>query len=1234
MTQQISLAAQKVEQNIQSDCMFKTLGDLLRATPHQPSLSGLQDIDYPNMLNLAQKIPLISNISTVPLPTEVLEEYMHRQHNCALGIFPELSRAWLSVDSSIFFWAYDNASDVAYYDGLEHAIVAVHLFKPKKNVFKSHIKYLLCLTTSIEITLLGVTCAEDESGFLATVGLIPDPLFKIPTDNVIFSVLAGTNDGRIFLGGNDGCLYEIAYQSEDSWFSKKCRKINHSHSMLSYITPSFLNFSESETIVEIVIDNDRRLLYTRTEKNSLQLFDIGSEDGSIRHVTTKTPSAIVNQASCIARTIENSNFKPIVGIQALTGRESENIHLVAVTQAGVRLYFSACGGERPSSLDLVHVRLPPGFTPVSIMQRPNAVRTVYHRQNTCIMASSQTENKDTLWVLSNDFYVHEDQIMEAFSVNSLGGRVWCIAEELRPNTSYINQEVPTPPLVVTQHFEERRKIVLLTSDGVYIFYKQRPMDQLNLLLSENQSPDAPAIKSFFQSTKLTEACLTSLILASSTHLPHEKQLSDWATVSFFKFGGSPRLLKTNIMSSPMASHLNSSILDQLDIQFSARHDSIYLYLARILRPIWSLRVVNIEINQQNQTILTNSSSVKEISLILKRLNEMKEFLDKNIQSVIDHDKPNKISVRDDINDATILERESLNAIQVLLLRSIEVLNLYRLLYDHQFSVICSNLPAETQSKLTSTSFAELIVSGTDLTTSIASALVRRYLEDHITTDAISRRLHELCPSIFRKEHAIQARAHEMILQSRVIVDKNDRDNTMTEAVALLKKIGVRLDLQAVCDLLHSAGAYRYIVDICLFIAEKRDPLNLASFIQPKVLKPSMDNGEERDRAAAVSYRMDCYSKIIDTLNRLINTEDFNEVFETCAKSQDELFHTKLYEWLCEKNLSEKLLVVESPFVESFLMKKAESESFANNYLDLMWKFYERRGNYLGAAKILYKLATKQSHEYGLQERLEYLSRAKVCVEAIVTPVDFLHELEENMDVARIQIQVHDRLKELPETQATLSAISRLNFTLYDLTELYQNYALKFNMYDCQLAILKCGNHSDQALIEKLWKCIIDDVLETHSMDSPDNQLHILGNKIEKLGRTLMPTERFFPLYFIISNLEFATHSYNNPRWVPQCLIKIGFRPIGLLEPYHKFYKSRDQSTSWPGKSIHVMNVIAMLMEDSWTRSDRPFSVACLDVICDYLLDLYSMTSSDNSAKQLQERFTALQIRMNDLLKST
>lgn len=74
--------------------------------------------------------------------------------------------------------------------------------------------------------------------------LQPEPLFHLPSDNVGMMCVEGTAEGRLFLGGKDGSLYEVTYQARDGWFSKRCQLINHSLSHLSFLIPSFLSFTE------------------------------------------------------------------------------------------------------------------------------------------------------------------------------------------------------------------------------------------------------------------------------------------------------------------------------------------------------------------------------------------------------------------------------------------------------------------------------------------------------------------------------------------------------------------------------------------------------------------------------------------------------------------------------------------------------------------------------------------------------------------------------------------------------------------------------------------------------------------------------------------------------------------------------------------------------------------------------------------------------------------------------
>ena len=99
------------------------------------------------------------------------------------------------------------------------------LVDPNPGVFKPHIRHLLVLITATDILLLGVgfsagggsvsdpNSPEDPAAAsVAEMHLLPEPLFTLPTDNVVYVTIVGTDKGRIFLGGKDNSLTEIDYQ--------------------------------------------------------------------------------------------------------------------------------------------------------------------------------------------------------------------------------------------------------------------------------------------------------------------------------------------------------------------------------------------------------------------------------------------------------------------------------------------------------------------------------------------------------------------------------------------------------------------------------------------------------------------------------------------------------------------------------------------------------------------------------------------------------------------------------------------------------------------------------------------------------------------------------------------------------------------------------------------------------------------------------------------------------------
>lgn len=1229
-------------------------------------MTGLYDNDYPNLAEIALTIKSLTNLQTlqtIPLPSELTNQFVHAQQNCEMGLFTEINRAWLTIDSNIYLWAYDNASDVAYYDGLTEPILGVGLIKPRQGVFKDYIKYLLCLTTSVEILILGLTC-NVENGEIVDLLLIPEPIFSLPTDNVVMNIIQGTDSGRLFLGGKDGCLYEIFYQATETWYSKKCKKMNHSRSTFSFLLPTMFNFSTVDPIVQIEVDNTRNILYTRTENGTIDVYDLGSNGDQTYRCASKSLSSIAYTASQIVKTIDSKNFKPIVHIQPVENCESVYINLIAITQSGFRLYLttynSARSDSRPENLNLVHVRLPPGYTALSSSQRANNVHLAYHRRGNTILVATQNDGKDVLWILNNDPFPFERQLSEVYCAIPVHNTIWKMTEEMRPQIVHQKNLVKLgnsskavefePPTLITQEMEESRKYVFLTANGVHICYKPRPVDHLKQLLLDNQGYDNEAVKGFFLLYKENQACAIALTLACNIQSPQEKIFAEWAKLAFFKYGGESQIAYSNQngahqvqISTPNQSIINQSIpplaspitqspiqpLQSLvalspsydrrrlptspptqqqfinqtmnspamnqqqlignqstavqniepTVQYSSKHNGLYLYFTRLIRPIWNYHVVKSQIVKTvngNRECLFSSITVEEINIYLEKLSNLKDFLIKNIQFTnqdtnVNYSFMNQLPAQ--IFTAQTHEKTSFYNLLQLISRCLEVLGLWRLLNENEFFKLAACLPKELQIQLKSMNFKDLVVLGNEICALLASALVQCCIEENLNTETTCNKLNEVCPSIFKQENALLAKAHEIINKAKLCQSKKDAESMIEEAVSIFRNIGSRINLEQACVLLESVHAFKEIVKLVIEISAARDKDNLALYYY-KNGEPVEDNqGRNVYFLRCQTYKLliDVYERLVQKTKSLIqmksqqqtsaqsslNTSIFNltgnlinqtesnqqpglfeQLNQEQAKnyseiilnevitSEDELLHCTFYDWFFEHQQKDTLLKIKSVHLENYLKKKAkQNDNFAT--FDLLWMYYEKNGDFRAAAQILAILAEKYSNEIDLYKRLEYLSRAIVSMKScqssvckssydknddlVKTSGEFLHELEEKMDVGTIQLQILEHLQKMQSNPSIENAIARLNVDLLDISQLYEEYADRFDLPECQLAIIYSAGHYNAILVENLWERIIEKQF-AELTNKPETFIKlVLSDKIKSLFKAYQQSEKYIPI---------------------------------------------------------------------------------------------------------------------------
>ncbi|XP_003504041.1 nuclear pore complex protein Nup155 [Cricetulus griseus] len=1365
-------AGRLIDRQLQEDRMYPDLSELLMVSaPNSPTVSGMSDMDYPLQgpgLLSVPSLPEISTIRRVPLPPELVEQFGHMQCNCMMGVFPPISRAWLTIDSDIFMWNYEDGGDLAYFDGLSETILAVGLVKPKSGIFQPHVRHLLVLATPVDIVILGLSYANVQTGsgvlndsMCGGMQLLPDPLYSLPTDNTYLLTITSTESGRIFLAGKDGCLYEVAYQAEAGWFSQRCRKINHSKSSLSFLVPSLLQFtfSEDDPIVQIEIDNSRNILYTRSEKGVIQVYDLGHDGQGMSRVASVSQNAIVCAAGNIARTIDRSVFKPIVQIAVIENSESLDCQLLAVTHAGVRLYFSTCPFRqplaRPNTLTLVHVRLPPGFSASSTVEKPSKVHKALYSKGILLMTASENEDNDILWCINHDTFPFQKPMMETQMTTRVDGHSWALSaiDDLKVDkiiTPLNKDHVPITdsPVVVQQHMLPPKKFVLLSAQGSLMFHKLRPVDQLRHLLVSNVGGDGEEIERFFKLHQEDQACATCLILACST-AACDREVSAWATRAFFRYGGeaqmrfpatlptpsnvgpilgspmyssspvpsggaypSPSPLGTPchgaqppILSTPMYALGNPAMqaasmsgLTGPEIVYSGKHNGICIYFSRIMGNIWDASlVVERVFKSSNREITAIESSVPSqlLESVLQELKGLQEFLDRNSQfsggplgnpnttakvpqRLVGFMRPengNTQQMQQELqrkfHEAQLSEKISLQAIQQLVRKSYQALALWKLLCEHQFTVIVGELQKEFQEQLKITTFKDLVIRDKELTGALIASLISCYIRDNAAVDGISLHLQDICPLLYSTDDAVCSKANELLQRSRQVQNKSEKERMLRESLKEYQKISNQVDLPSVCAQYRQVRFYEGVVELSLTAAEKKDPQGLGLHFYK--------HGEPEDDVVGLQTfqeRLNSYKCITDTLQELVNQSKaapqspsvpkkpgppvlssdpnmlsneeaghhFEQMLKLAQRSKDELFSIALYNWLIQADLADKLLQIASPFLEPHLVRMAKVDQNRVRYMDLLWRYYEKNRSFSSAARVLSKLADMHSTEISLQQRLEYIARAilsaksSTAISSIAADGEFLHELEEKMEVARIQLQIQETLqRQYSHHSSVQDAISQLDSELMDITKLYGEFADPFKLAECKLAIIHCAGYSDPILVHTLWQDIIEKELNDSVTLSSSDRMHALSLKLVLLGKIYAGTPRFFPLDFIVLFLEQQVCTLNwDVGFVIQTMNEIGVPLPRLLEVYDQLFKSRDPFWNRVKRPLHLLDCIHVLLtryvenpSQVLNCERRRFTNLCLDAVCGYLVELQSMSSSV-AVQAITGNFKSLQAKLERL----
>lgn len=622
--------------------------------------------------------------------------------------------------------------------------------------------------------------------------------------------------------------------------------------------------------------------------------------------------------------------------------------------------------------------------------------------------------------------------------------------------------------------------------------------------------------------------------------------------------------------SPYGGNDENMPIEMEHIRPSSRHEAIYIYFSRLVSSFWSRRVCFREKN-----ILINNLPMVDVERAAVQIERLLTTIQ---QHNLIHFNTTAPHLTPTLLKAGEQEHSSLLQFCDMAKTTYELLNLWKILDEHQFHILTRLLPDDIYAGFPECSFNELVVRSRDLGGELVTCIIKHYIGDEATTALISQRLGDECPSLFTQQDAMLLRASEYIATARHLPFGTERFNNVRKAVDIILKSVGRVNMDLVFSLLQQVHAYDAIVEIVLERAKSDDPTKIAII----AYKKNLDFAEPKIRDA-IRLREGAYKYINEILHMLqqriqtgatadqtsdlsvpmaINQRD--SIIQTILDCEDELAQVHLFQWMLKNGMTNQLVNVSSwvvsfnnssfqkqhKFFEDFLYHELH-EGAGRDYLELLWQYYEKNGNYLAAAKLLLQYA-EDSTKIPLKDRLTYLSHALLCIQTAGesrSNIELKNRIQEFLAVAQVQQLMKDEIEKSKRINPDVreKALRHLDDRLFTLNQLYEEFADPLQLPKMKLTILKCANHCDPEAIEGIWsEILIQDLEGFEHNETADQVRRTITETMSKLYRMYSTSQDYIPMNFILRELLMKAFSNATPQWLPKICMDSGIPLAALL----------------------------------------------------------------------------------------
>lgn len=117
--------------------------------------------------------------------------------------------------------------------------------------------------------------------------------------------------------------------------------------------------------------------------------------------------------------------------------------------------------------------------------------------------------------------------------------------------------------------------------------------------------------------------------------------------------------------------------------------------------------------------------------------------------------------------------------------------------------------------------------------------------------------------------------------------------------------------------------------------------------------------------------------------------------------------------------------------------------------------------------------------------------------------EYINTLKERLEVAQLQREV---MEGVLQKYGQVAEVQGLNSRLFDMSELFNKFAVPLNLPEQALSIMHSSSYNDPSLTHRFWREIIE-----KGCSNSEGGFENFAEKMSVLSRKLYPSQFCFPL---------------------------------------------------------------------------------------------------------------------------